>query len=161
MGDEEAEMLASALNHNASLQYLELGMNNFGHIGSVALLKLLNDISSIDSTYNSKHTITLHTDNNHTLAFSELHVAGRQNIENNNNHEAAGRAKVIYSQLNSQNRKRLCQLQDIKYSVGNIFADIEPILLPTIIALIGNEHGQSELYCTHFNFNGTRSIVIH
>ena len=29
---------------------------------------------------------------------------------------------------------------------GNIFADIEPVLLPKILSLIGDRHGQSELY---------------
>lgn len=57
-----------------------------------------------------------------------------------------GRAKVIKYQLKSQNRKKLCELQGIKYSTNNIFVDIEPVLLPRILALIGDRHGQSELY---------------
>lgn len=62
------------------------------------------------------------------------------------NSHAVGRAKVIEYQLNSQKRKVLCQLQGIDFSYSNIFADIDPILLPNIIALIGDRHGQSELY---------------
>ena len=60
--------------------------------------------------------------------------------------EASGRAKVIKYQLNSQTLKELCHLQGVEYIPGNIFSDIEPVLLPKILALIGSEHGQSELY---------------
>lgn len=65
----------------------------------------------------------------------------------NRNYEATGRAKVINYQLNSQTRKELCHLQGVKYSsIGNLFAEIEPLLLPRILALIGREHGHSEFY---------------
>ena len=57
-----------------------------------------------------------------------------------------GRSKVIKYHLNSQYRKKLCELQGIEYSVNNIFADIEPVLLPRILSLIGSSHSQSELY---------------
>lgn len=60
------------------------------------------------------------------------------------NSEDVGRTKVIKYQLNSQRRKELCQLQGIEYS--SIFVDIEPTLLPKILVLIGQRHGQSELY---------------
>jgi len=65
--------------------------------------------------------------------------------ENESSH-AAGRAKVITYQLNSQNRKDMCCLQSIEHSAGSNFADIEPTLLPRILALIRRECGQSEFY---------------
>ena len=37
-------------------------------------------------------------------------------------------------------------MQGIEYMPGNIFANIEPVLLPRILALIGDRHSQSELY---------------
>jgi len=56
---------------------------------------------------------------------------------------------VIEYQLNSQKRKEQCRLQGIECSfIGNLFADIEPILMPNILALVGEEHGQNELYNT-------------
>ena len=58
----------------------------------------------------------------------------------------AGRSKVIETQLNSQKRKELCRLQCLDYSHGSIFAEIEPILLPEVLALVGGKHGQNELY---------------
>ena len=52
-----------------------------------------------------------------------------------------------WAQLNSQNRKVLCRLQGIEYcSIGTLLSDLEPTLLPRILALIGREHGQSEFY---------------
>ena len=59
---------------------------------------------------------------------------------------AVGRDKIIKYQLNSTRRKKLCELQGIEYTSGNVFADIKPNLLPNILALIGDGHGQSELY---------------
>ena len=57
-----------------------------------------------------------------------------------------GRIKVIRTQLNSQTRKLLCDLQGVEYSSSSLFADIEPVLLPNILAIIGANHDQSELY---------------
>ena len=66
--------------------------------------------------------------------------------ENESSH-AAGRAKVIKYHLNSENRKELCNIQGIGYvSIGKLLEDVEPILLPRIISLIGREHGHNELY---------------
>jgi len=70
-----------------------------------------------------------------------------QHLLTNYESHAAGKVKVIKYQLNSRNRKNLCRLQGIEYSsMGNLFADIEPTLLPRTLALIGREHGQSEFY---------------
>lgn len=41
--------------------------------------------------------------------------------------------------------KELCELQGIEYMPGNIFPDMA-ILLPKILALIGEKHGQREFY---------------
>ena len=147
MGDDEAEIIASSLKHNTNLQQLHLGNNNIRQRGGKAFLKLLNDISSIESTYKSNHSLKVlglpHV--SHILLAAYIDTICGQNRASVNPADA-GRTKVIYSQLNSQIRKHLCQLQDIEYSVGNIFADIEPILLPSILPLIGNRHTQSELY---------------
>ena len=63
--------------------------------------------------------------------------ATKVNKGNEGNSHAAGRAKVIDTQLNSQKRKELCRLQGIDYSYGILFAEIEPILLPETLALVG------------------------
>ena len=60
--------------------------------------------------------------------------------------KSSGREKVIDTQFNSNTRIALCRLQDIDYSHGSIFADIDPILLPEVLALVGGRHGQRELY---------------
>ena len=53
---------------------------------------------------------------------------------------------MINYQLNSLKRKKFCHLQGIEYKPGVIFTDIEPVLLPQVLALIGDRHGQSDLY---------------
>jgi len=58
VGDDETEMLANSLKHNTSLEALYLDKNNIGKRGCIALLKLVNDISSIESTYSSNRTLT-------------------------------------------------------------------------------------------------------
>ena len=58
VGDEEAEILATSLIHNTKLELLDLKHNNISERALGAFLKLLNDISSIDSTCKSNHTLT-------------------------------------------------------------------------------------------------------
>ena len=55
--DEGAEILANSLKHNTTLSCTNLQNNRIDRRGLQALLKLLNDVSSVDSTYNSNHTL--------------------------------------------------------------------------------------------------------
>jgi len=151
IGDEEAELVATALKHNTSLKEMHLSNNNgITERGYVAFLKLLNDVSSPESTYTSNHKLTRLRITGSSRAkhiaiancISDALVKNKVTLPNYN----PGRAKVIGSHLNSQTLKKLCNLQGIEFSYSNIFADIEPVLLPKILALIGNEHGQSEFY---------------
>ena len=144
--DDGAEILAASLKNNTKLEELNLQINNITNKGREAFLKLLVDVSSIDNTYKSNNTlIEVSLDGEYDVI--ERIVRFRLNRLNRcqQSSHSVGREKVIKYQLNSQKRKSLCQLQGIEYSF-NIFADIDPILLPNIIALIGDRHGQSELY---------------
>ena len=152
--DEGTELLATSLKHNTTLEalYLEGMGNNITERGCNAILKLMVDVSSINSTYNSNHTLTvcdLKRDEDDISIYGEIQSLIDEACEENgrsSNPDGIGRAKVIKYQLNSQKRKELCELQGVEYIPGNIFADIEPVLLPRILALIGERHGQSELY---------------
>ena len=62
------------------------------------------------------------------------------------NPPAAGRAKVIATQLNSAKRRELCRLQGIEYSYRAIFVGIDPVLLPDLLALVTSEHGLTDGY---------------
>ena len=107
-------------------------------------MKLLIDISSIDSTYTSNHTLIeckLNAYGTVPCLRQKLNIALADNEMSN-----PGYTKVIKYQLNSQARKEFCDLQGIEYTAGSIFADIEPTLLPKVLSLIGNRNGQSELY---------------
>jgi len=168
MGDEEAELLATSFKNNTKLRTFLLEpnqrfasdnppspqiRNNITERGYKAFLKLIFDVSSIENMYKSNHTLRLYLPE---CSFGQECKHIKDSIFDINSHPGAagrakvindeGRAKVIKYQLNSENRKRLCQLQDIEYIPGSVFADIEPLLLPRILSLIGREHGQSEFY---------------
>jgi len=143
--DEGAEIIATSLKHNKKLKELHLVDNSITEEGHKVFLKLLVDISSIESTYNSNHSLKKCSLIEYGTPISEMQSLIKDACEMNRNSNP-GREKVINYQLNSQTRKKLCELQGIEYINGNIFADIEPILLPKILALIGERHGQSELY---------------
>jgi hypothetical protein len=150
MGNDETEIITASLKNNTNLKELYLTDNNLTNEAYVAFLKLLVDISSIESTYTSNHTLTtcgLNEYNGDNAPHAKaLKDACKENILSSNP-EAAGRAKVIKYQLDSQKRKNLCHLQGIEYSsIGNLLADIDPNLLPQTLALIGREHGRSEFY---------------
>jgi len=148
--DEGTEILVNSLKHNTKLNSLTLKENNITMGGYVALLKLLNNISSIENTYNSNNVLTTlklgHHDKKSGI-IGKINSVVRKNKNSPNSH-AAGRAKVIKYQLNSQIRKKMCEFQGVEYSAedNNVLADIEPKLLPTVLALIGTHHGQSEFY---------------
>ena len=161
--DEGVEILAKSLKLNTKLDKLLLDSNDITEKGRVALLKTLNDMSSIENTYYSNHTLkdvelycpddlddeedSINGDNDTRDEISTSINEALKINRNNQDPHAAGRAKVIKYQLNSQNRKEACYLQGTEYSAEtNILADIEPILLPQILALVGEKHGQSELY---------------
>lgn len=155
MGDDEAELIATSLKDNTKLKTLELEDNTITQRGCRAFLTLLNDVSSIETTYASNHSLmSLRLPSSDETACMRLLInsALADNSkygyyrEDDLNAKAICRSKVIRSQLNSRVRKELCHLQGIEYSVNNLFADIEPNLLPRILALIGRNHGQRELY---------------
>ena len=145
MGDEEAELLVTSLKHNTKLELITLAHNEgITERGHVAFLKLLNDVSSIESTYHSNSTLTTCIVSSYS-SYSEVRRGEKTEVLklieaacNDNRSIDAGKAKVIRSHLNSQTLKRLCNLQGIEYSYSNIFADIEPVLLPEVLALIGS-----------------------
>ena len=117
----------------------------------MAFLKLVNDVSSLDSTYNSNHTLeTLFLPSTSNATIQEMHnhinAAISINKMHRRNSHAAGQAKAVETQLNSQKRIGLSRLQGVDYSYESIFANIEPVLLPEVLALTGGKHGQNEFY---------------
>ena len=56
------------------------------------------------------------------------------------------RKKVIDTQFNSKTRMQLCKLRGIDYCQSSIFAEIEPIILPEAISLVGEKYKHNELY---------------
>jgi len=144
--DDGAEIIASSLKQNTKLKELEMIENSITNRGCLAFFKLLNDVSSIDNTYNSNHTlktinIAEYVTSDLLDSISEACIENRTGSSPN----SIGRSKVIKTQLKGQNREKYCKLQGIQCP-SNIFADIEPNLLPNILTLIGESHGQTELY---------------
>jgi len=140
--DEGAEALAGSLLNNTMLRTLILAVTKRGF---KAFLKLLADVSSIENTYNSNHTLTNLSVPQNTN--DEIYRQINSTLQINKYSQDSRRAKVVKYQLNSQKRKELCQLQGINYSSeDNMLAGVEPKLLPKILALIGEKNGQSDFY---------------
>ena len=141
--DDGVEILVNALKNNVSLGELYLLQNDaISRRGKISLLKLVNDISSIDATLRSNHTLThLYTID----AGLDRHfgLAMEINMGNRSNTEAAGREKVIETQLHSKRRAELAVLQGVNHSV---YSEIDPLHLPEVLALVALHNGQGELY---------------
>jgi len=108
-------------------------------------------VSSIDNTYHSNHyltTLLLPFSSNSDFDELENHIASATiiNQKYRGYSHVAGRAKVIHTQLNCKAKMELCRLQDVHYSFGNIYAEMEPRLLPEVLALTGWTYGQDDLY---------------
>mmetsp|Transcript_24978 Transcript_24978/g.42799 ORF Transcript_24978/g.42799 Transcript_24978/m.42799 type:complete len:476 (-) Transcript_24978:144-1571(-) len=151
MRDAEAELVASSLKQNTSLNHLRLEGNKIKEEGRRAFLELLNDASSIKSTCSSNHSIRLlelprSFDLNVVRMFNHIDFAIQINKENAEDPQAASRMKVIDTQLHSNTRMELSGLQLLEYYYSSLFPQIEPLLLPNILSMMGEYHGQSELY---------------
>eukprot|EP00985_Skeletonema_marinoi_P021047 scaffold12694_cov141-Skeletonema_marinoi.AAC.5 len=151
--DEGVQVLAEALRRNTSLVTLMIARGNDGisKNGMTILLKLVNDVSSINATLQSNHTLRnlLVKEINHNEFDPHAEIQTHVNIVTMINEryvsdpDAAGRQKVIQTQLNSKTRAVLCRLQGIDRS---LYSEIDPLHLPEVLSLIAQRHGQGELY---------------
>mmetsp|Transcript_17192 Transcript_17192/g.24322 ORF Transcript_17192/g.24322 Transcript_17192/m.24322 type:complete len:444 (+) Transcript_17192:144-1475(+) len=144
--DEGVGILVDGLRNNTSLDSLDLRSNNgISTHGQVMLLRLVNDISSIKATFQSNHKLMcLNVNFSNAGQHIQTHIDQAVGInEEEDNPAAAARAKVIKSQLHSGVRAELADLQGVSQSV---YSEINPLHLPEVIALVGKNHGQGELY---------------
>ena len=143
--DEGVEILVGTLQNNITLKNLNLrGNDGISKRGQIMLLKLVNDISSIDATLRSNHTLT------------ELNVNGLDPIHKKTEEIQwyinfacdcrSNRQKVIETQLHSTRRSDLYRLQVIERSDTAFYGEFDPLHLPEILALLGQAHGLSELH---------------
>ena len=148
INDEGAEIIANSLKHNTKLKKLRLNKNdNITEKGFKAFLKLLVNVSSIEDTLNSNHTL------------SDLSLPGgwdtgynvRQHIDNMlsiNDGSYPGRQKVIDCQLYIKDRIELAKLQGITCPTHNsVYSQIDPVVLPDVLAIVGEECTHNDLYC--------------
>eukprot|EP00985_Skeletonema_marinoi_P021045 scaffold12694_cov141-Skeletonema_marinoi.AAC.3 len=152
IADDGVEIVADALQNNTSLNTLNLlGNDGISNHGMTILLKLVNNVSSINATLQSNHTLTSlqvkeinHNElDTHEEIKTHTHVATMINRRNGSDPNAAGRKKVIQTQLHSETIAVLCRLQGIDRS---LYSEIDPLHLPEVLSLIAQRHGQGELY---------------
>ena len=142
--DGGAEILVGALRSNTSLTVLDVrGNSGISKRGVKMMLELVNDISSIEATLRSNHAmeylwVTCNEDEPIKLIDNATNISYKASSP-----EAAGREKVIRTQLNSKKRAQLAALQGVNHSV---YSEIDPLHLPEVLALVGRRHGQAELY---------------
>ena len=156
--DDGVEILVDALQSNTTLKHLDLKANNgVTEQGKMMLLKLVNDTSSIKATLQSNHTleyVCVEPNSERIQMFIDTAIDINSN---EGSPEAAGRAKVIWTQLDSETREELAGLQGVNQS---IYSEIDPLHLPEVLALVDDYHGQEELYCALISsIAGVISIV--
>ena len=161
---EGISILLNALQTNSSLKLLDLHRNEpndyanegIGLVGMKVVLKLMNDISSIESTLQSNHTLQCITFKEKfapvlTLNYEEGRIMGeisRMLEINKRKHYSpaeAGKEKVIRTQLDSKERAVWCHLQGVQHS-DKPLTKLGPLLLPEALALVSKHHGLSEFY---------------
>ncbi len=154
--DDGVEILVDALRNNTSLKEFKITENDgISDQGECMLLKLVNDVSSIQATLQSNHTLR------HMYVFmNDICDPDNEAFDANNKFqrhidkaialnwlhkstEAVGRAKVIETQLNSCVRAVLAELQGADHSV---YSTIDPLLLPEVLSLIYRKHWRREFH---------------
>ena len=142
--DEGVEILMASLKHNTTLRtlYLRVSENYITIRGYQAILKLLIDVSSIDNTYTSNHTVEelfLPT----RLSSRHINFA----LSKNRHYHHAGKQKIIHYQFNHLNRTELATLQGITPPTHNsVYVQIDPVVLPDVLAMIGENCTHSDMY---------------
>ena len=119
--------------------------NNVGRKGCLAFLNLLNDISSIESTAKSNHTMKVL--GLVEYGFREMSGHIDSTVAINRVEDNPARQKIIKFQLDSTRRQELCCLQGVTSPYSSIFSGIDPVVLPELLSLVGNGRygGQSVL----------------
>lgn len=158
--NEGAMMLANALRTNKHLSILDLRCNpNITEEGHKSFLSVVNDISSIQNTLASNHTLAAVTFGNRLLlefddgeemlinvdidSATLSHLNDALEINALHSCEKAGRKKIINTQLDIHQRDELSRLQGL--SQPSLFPDCPIQLLPEILSLIGTNHKLSEM----------------
>ena len=147
--DDGVEILVDALQSKntalTSLKHLNLtGNHGISKKGQIIALKLVNDISSIKATFQSNHALhELSVQLSDSDAQIQDHIDNAIEINSNSNPEAAGREKVIQTQLNSDTRSKLAEIQGVSQS---LYSEINPLHLPEVLVLVSRHHGQGELF---------------
>ena len=152
--DDGVEILVDALQRNTSLKNIYLGGNNkISKQGQLMLLKLVSDVSSIEATLQSNHTLneiqiiygTSGTEDARIIS-EAINLAlenTSKSLDDCFDRNSLERAKVIHTQLYSAIRAKLASILGVTSSV---FSEIDPLHLPEVLALVGRHHGQGELY---------------
>ena len=161
------EVLVKSLQHNTSLTTLRLSGNQFTDTGLCPLLKLLNDVSSINGTLNSNHTLTSvrtydYSDRlDDTPTKKEVRKLIKDATNINSKSSNPGREKILHTLLNSTKRAELARFQwngstmasllsddngNGKSLTSSLLSDEHAFLLPEILSLVDSTHGQNELY---------------
>ena len=151
IGDDGVEILVDALRSNTSLRELYLSGNYaISKRGMIMMLKLVNDISSIEATLQSNHTLTqfYYTEPHVVESFVDDQIQKLLDTSadinrNADSPEAAGREKVIRTQLHSERRAELADIQGVTHSV---YGEIETLYLPEVLSLISKRNGEKELF---------------
>ena len=157
--DECVSILVDALRDNTSLVRLDLG--ELSRKSETMLLKLVNDISTIEATLQSNHTLKYFYLESAPYFTDEvighyINLATDINIQNESP-EAAGREKLIRTQLHCLRRAQLSEIQGVGQSVSS---EIEPHLLPEFLSLVGQCHGQGDVFAAlKASIAGVISIV--
>jgi len=148
LNDTELEQLVQSLKSNAKLKELSLaGRQQFGQDGKRALLKLLLDISSLDNTISSNHTLKAvsYPKDTSTGIDSMIDWVREMNVTNDEKH-AVAKVKVVYT-LDEITRRTLSHHQGFDECVGHPFIDIDPLILPEALALAGSmRRSHNEFY---------------
>jgi len=155
--DEGVEILVNALQSNTHLEELSLSINDgISFEGAKLCLRLVNDISSIKATLQSNRTLCVlavddidysdydyDDDDDGVISQIQRHINNALDINTHKGSEAAGREKVVLTQLHSGTRAKLANFLGVDRS---LYSEINPLHLPEVLSMVGRYHGHGELY---------------
>jgi Ran GTPase-activating protein (RanGAP) involved in mRNA processing and transport len=152
IGDDGVQIIAESLVNNTSLRYLELESNSIRRGGLTALLKLLNNVETMQATYESNHVLKWislkgNPQGLETIKYTYyIESMLKLNQQYDGDYHRLGRAKVMQSHLRSRNRIILSCLQGVDDYFMRQFSTVTSDHVSYYLALVGTESGLSDLY---------------
>ena len=153
--DTDLELLAGAIKSSNTLTYLDVENEELTERGHLAILKCLLDMSSLEATVKSNHSLKFvdtgwdgntgdHRATPHQREINEVLKINRDSgphLSRRRIYHCIREKVVKYHLKSGYERSEMCRVQNVDTPYTNAFAAFDPCLLPDVFGLLKWDYG--------------------